>query len=89
LGDRPIDDRNDFPGIVLAGRRADVLPLMSGAAGAHRHLPRANLAIRVALTHRIIVDRIALAAAGFAFAIPAAATMTPDLGVQVRMLIGR
>jgi hypothetical protein len=89
LCDDPIHHRDHFPSVVLTRGWSDILPLMAAAARTHGHRPSANLAIRIALEHWVIVDRVAFAAAGFPFAVPAATAVTPNLGVHVRMLVRR
>jgi len=87
-GNDAVRDSDGFPLVVLACGRTDILPLVSLTARAHRHRPGADLAIGVVLVQRVVVDRVALGAAGLSLAIPAAAAVPPDLGIQVRMLIG-
>ncbi len=53
---------------------------------AERHRPAAHFAVVVALLHRIVIARIAFAAACSALTVPAAAAITPDLRIQVREL---
>jgi hypothetical protein len=89
LRDNPVHHRDHFPSVVLTRGWSDILPLMARPARTHGHRPSANLTIRIALEHWVIVDRVTLAPAGFPLAVPAAAAVTPNLRVHVRMLVRR
>ena len=80
--DDAIDNGNDLPGVVLAGRRPNVLALVALASRTQRHGVIAHLAVVVALAHRVEIARIAFSSAGGALAAPAAAAIAPDLRVQ-------
>ena len=84
--DDAVLDGERLPDIVLAARGPDVLALVSLASRTHRRLVSAYLAEVVTLQARIVIDRVALRAAGRAFAVPAATATPPDLGVHVRVL---
>jgi hypothetical protein len=86
--DNAIDDRDSLPVIVLAGWRTDVLSLVSFAGWTQRHAPVADFTVVIALAQRIIVSRVAFAAAGFSLAAPTAATETPNLRIHVGVIAG-
>src|SRR5262249_48795233 len=57
--DDAVGHRHHVPGVVLAAWWANVLTLMTLAAGTQRHAPAAHLAEVVALVHGVVVARIA------------------------------